>query len=116
MLLFRRFHYENLAGHLRWMVDETAAIDPGHEVRSHGGWSPRPWDEICAPQVDSWGMSMPSSNLMNPPDAGKAADRAFAFEWSRALGRGRALVERGDIRRHEPRRRHLEEAVRPARA
>ena len=88
MLLFRRFHYENLAGHLRWMVDETAAIDPGHEVRSHGGWSPRPWDEICAPQVDSWGMSMPSSNLMNPPDAGKAADRAFAFEWSRALGRG----------------------------
>ena len=31
---------------------------------------------------------MPSSNLMNPPDAGKAADRAFAFEWSRALGRG----------------------------
>ncbi len=88
MLLYRRFHYENLAEQLGWMVQETAALDPGREVRSHGGWSPRPWDEICAPQVDSWGMSMPSANLMNPPDRNKAADRAFAFEWSRAIGRG----------------------------
>ena len=87
MLLYRRFHYENLADHLQWMVRETKAIDPKHEVRAHGGTMPRPWDEDCAPHVDSWGMSMSSNNLFAPEDPNKIADRAFGFSWSRSIGR-----------------------------
>ena len=68
MLLYRRFHYENLADQLRWMVQETKRIDPDHETRSHGAWFPRPWDEYCAAQADSWGMSMPSGNLLTSSD------------------------------------------------
>ncbi len=87
MLLYREFHYENLANHLQWMVDEVEEIDPYHEVRSHGGWSPRPWDERCARIVDSWGMSMPSNNLLTSDDPYQIADRAFSFDWSRSVGR-----------------------------
>ena len=87
MLLYREFHYENLADHLGWMVDEVEAIDPQHEVRSHGGWSPRPWDERCARIVDSWGMSMSSNNLLTSDDPYQIADRAFSFDWSRSAGR-----------------------------
>ena len=87
MLLYREFHYENLANHLQWMVDEVEEIDPYHEVRSHGGWSPRPWDERCARIVDSWGMSMSSNNLLTSDDPYQIADRAFSFDWSRSAGR-----------------------------
>ena len=87
MLLYREFHYENLANHLQWMVDEVEQIDPDHEVRSHGGWSPRPWDERCARIVDSWGMSMSSNNLLTSDDPYQIADRAFSFDWSRSVGR-----------------------------
>lgn len=87
MLLYREFHYENLANHLQWMVDEVEEIDPHHEVRSHGGWSPRPWDERCAQIVDSWGMSMSSNNLLTSDDPYQLADRAFSFDWSRCAGR-----------------------------
>ena len=87
MLLYREFHYENLANHLQWMVDEVEEIDPHHEVRSHGGWSPRPWDERCARVVDSWGMSMSSNNLLTSDDPYQIADRAFSFDWSRSAGR-----------------------------
>ena len=87
MLLYREFHYENLANHLGWMVDEVEEIDPHHEVRSHGGWSPRPWDERCARIVDSWGMSMSSNNLLTSEDPYQIADRAFSFDWSRSAGR-----------------------------
>ncbi len=87
MLLYREFHYENLANHLQWMVDEVEEIDPRHEVRSHGGWSPRPWDERCARIVDSWGMSMSSNNLLTSDDPYQIADRAFSFDWSRSAGR-----------------------------
>ena len=87
MLLYREFHYENLANHLQWMVDEVEEIDPQHEVRSHGGWSPRPWDERCARIVDSWGMSMSSNNLLTSDDPYQIADRAFSFDWSRSAGR-----------------------------
>ena len=88
MRLYREFQYENLAGHLRWMVDEVERLDPHHEVRAHGAWYPRPWDEGCAPHVDSWGMSMPSNNLLTGDDPGRLAERAFAFDWSRSVGRG----------------------------
>lgn len=88
MLLFKRFNYENLAGHLRWMIAEVRKIDRIHETRTHGAWHPRPWDETCARYADSWGMSMPSNNLLTDDDPYKIADRAFAFDWSRAIGRG----------------------------
>ena len=87
MLLYREFHYQNLVDHLQWMVGEVEALDPQHEVRAHGAWYPRPWDERCAPHVDSWGMSMPSSNLLTSEDPYKLADRAFSFDWSRSVGR-----------------------------
>ena len=86
MLLYRRFHYENLAGHLQWMVAEANKIDPVHEKRAHGAWYPRPWDELCAPHADSWGMSMSSNNLLTSRDPYKLSERAFAFDWSRSVG------------------------------
>ena len=86
MLVYRRFHYENLSNHLKWMMDEANAIDPHHEKRAHGAWTPRPWDEVCAPHADSWGMSMPSNNLLTSDDPYKIAERAFAFDWSRSVG------------------------------
>jgi len=86
MLMYRRFHYENLADRLAWMVDEVRKIDPSHEARAHGAWTPRPWDEHCARCVDSWGMSMSSNNLLTSDDPYKIADRAFIFDVSRALG------------------------------
>jgi len=85
-LLFKRFHYENLADHLQWMVGEARKIDPNHEIRAHAAWNPRPWDETCAPHVDSWGMSMPSNELLTSDDPYRIADRAFAFDWSRSVG------------------------------
>ena len=87
MLLYRRFHYENLAGHLQWMVDQTKQLDPVHETRAHGAWLPRPWDELCAPHADSWGMSMPSNHLLTSRDPYKLSERAFAFDWSRNVGK-----------------------------
>ncbi len=87
MLLYREFHYQNLVDHLQWMVGEVEALDPEREVRAHGAWYPRPWDERCAPHVDSWGMSMPSNNLLASADPYKLADRAFSFDWSRSVGR-----------------------------
>ena len=86
MLLYRRFHYENLADHLKWMVNEVKQIDSKHEVRAHGAWYPRPWDEQCARHVDSWGMSMPSNDLLTSRDPEKIAERAFVFDWSRSVG------------------------------
>lgn len=87
MLLYRRFHYENLAAHLRWMVNEVKQCDPCHEVRAHGLWVPRPLDEHCARLVDSWGMSMPSNNLLTSRNPYQLADRAFLFDWVRSVGR-----------------------------
>ena len=87
MLMYRRFHYENLVDQLKWMVNEVEGIDSEHEVRAHAGWTPRPWDEACAPHVDSWGMSMSSNNLLTSADPYQIADRAFSFDWSRSVGR-----------------------------
>jgi beta-galactosidase GanA len=86
MRLFRQFHYENLADQLKWMVGETKKIDPHHEVRAHAGWMPRPMDEQCARQVDGWGMSMQSNELLNSDDPYKISERAFGFDWSRSVG------------------------------
>ena len=89
MRLFRRFQRANLVDQLRWMVGEARRIDPRHELRAHAAGTPRPWDEACARQVDSWGMSMPSNNLLTGPDPGSIADRAFSFDLSRSLGVGK---------------------------
>ena len=87
MLLFKRFNYENLAGHLQWMIGEVRKIDTVHETRTHGASTPRPWDETCARYADSWGMSMASNNLLTGEDPYKIAERAFAFDWSRSIGK-----------------------------
>ena len=87
MLLYREFHYQNLVDHLKWMVDQVKCIDDLHEVRAHGARFPRPWDERCAQHVDSWGMSMPSNDLLTSQDPYKVAERAFIFDWSRSVGR-----------------------------
>ena len=87
MLPYRQFHYENLVDHLKWMVNEVEQIDPKHEMRAHSLWRPRPWDEQCACHVDSWGMSMGSNDLLTSEDPYKITERAFAFDWTRSVGR-----------------------------
>jgi beta-galactosidase GanA len=88
MLLYRQFHYQNLAGVLRWQRAVVESIDDAHEIRAHGAHFPRPWDEICAPEVDSWGMSMSSNNLLTADDDNaKIANHSFSFDWSRSVGR-----------------------------
>ena len=87
MLLYKQFHYENLAGHLQWIMDVANDVDPVHEKRSHGAWYPRPQDPHCAPVADSWGMSMPSNNLLTSDDPYKLSERAFAYDWSRSIGK-----------------------------
>ncbi len=88
MLLYRQFHVENLAEALRWQVQVIRELDDRHELRAHGANMPRPFDQACAAEVDSWGMSMPSNELLTGPDPLRIADRCFSFDWSRAIGRG----------------------------
>ena len=92
MLLYREFHYQNLVDHLQWMVGEVEALDPQHEVRAHGAWYPRPWDERCAPHVDSWGMSMPSSNLLTSADPRQAGGPGLQLRLVAQRRTDRALV------------------------
>ena len=87
MRWYRRFHHENIADYLKWMMDLANSIDPVHEKRAHGGWRPQPKDEYCAPLVDSWGMSMSSNHLLTEDDPNLIADRALGFDWSRQVGR-----------------------------
>ena len=87
MRWYRRFHHEDIADYLKWMMDLANAIDPVHEKRAHGGWRPQPKDEYCAPLVDSWGMSMSANHLLTEDDPNLIADRAFGFDWSRHVGR-----------------------------
>ena len=88
MLLYRQFHVENLARTLRWQVQVIRELDDRHELRAHGANMPRSFDQSCAREVDSWGMSMPSNELLTGPDPMRIADRCFSFDWSRAIGRG----------------------------
>ena len=87
MLQYRQFHYENLAGLLKWQVEVAESIDDQHEIRAHGAHFPRQWDEICSKEVDSWGMSMPSNNLLTSDDPYSICDRYFSFDWSRSVGK-----------------------------
>ena len=88
MLLYRQFHVENLAEALRWQVQVIRQVDDRHELRAHGAHMPRPFDQACAREVDSWGMSMPSNELLTGADPLRIADRCFSFDWSRSIGRG----------------------------
>ena len=88
MLLYRQFHVENLAEALRWQVQVIRELDARHELRAHGANMPRLFDEACAREVDSWGMSMPSNELLAGPDPLRIAERCFSFDWSRSIGRG----------------------------
>ncbi len=87
MLLYRQFHYENLAEALRWQVEVVESMDDQHEVRAHGAHYPRPWDEVCSREVDSYGMSMPSNNLLTSDDPYQISDRYFSFDWNRSIGK-----------------------------
>lgn len=86
MLMYRRFHRDNLVDQLDWMVAEARSIDPFHEMRAHAASTPRPWDQVCASRVDSWGMSMSSNHTLTADDASALADRTFSFDLSRSLG------------------------------
>ena len=88
MLLYREFHYDNLQRTLRWQREVVESIDADHEVRAHGASTPRQWDEMCAKEVDSWGMSMSSNNLLTSDDPYQISDRYFSFDWSRSIGKG----------------------------
>ena len=87
MLLYRQFHYENLVETLRWQVEVVESIDDRHEVRAHGAHYPWQWDEACSKEVDSYGMSMPSNNLLTSDDPYSISDRCFSFDWSRSIGK-----------------------------
>ncbi|MCX6991850.1 MAG: beta-galactosidase [Kiritimatiellaeota bacterium] len=88
MMLYRQFHYENMADMLGWMVKLIERLDGRHEQRSHGWFFPRQWDEMASEQVDSWGLSMPSGNRLTSDDPYIIAANYLGFDWSRAIGRG----------------------------
>ena len=88
MLLYRQFHVENLAETLRWQAQVVRQVDDRHELRAHGANWPRVFDEPCAREVDSWGMSMSSNELLTGADPYRISDRCLSFDWSRSIGRG----------------------------
>ncbi len=87
MMLYRQFHYENMADHLGWVADLIDRLDGKHEQRSHGGPFPRPWDELCSRRIDSWGLSHRSGDRMTGEDPCRMADEYLGYQWSRAIGR-----------------------------
>lgn len=87
MLLYRRFHYENMANQLGWLADLIDRLDGKHEQRSHGGSFPRCWDEIAAERIDGWGMSHHTSERLDCDDPYKIANECISHKWSRSIGR-----------------------------
>jgi len=87
MLLLKQFRYENLVEKLRWQVELINSLDGKHETHAHGAHYPRPWDELCAPEVDSWGYSCSANNLFTSDDPYSFADQFFWARWSRAVGK-----------------------------
>ncbi len=87
MLLYRRFHYENMADHLGWMADLVDQLDGCHEQRSHGTSYPEPRDEICSPVIDSWGLSHHSADRLTSSDPYSVACECFGFLSCRTMGR-----------------------------
>ena len=87
MILYREFHYENMAAHLGWLADLIDRLDGNHEQRSHGASFPRQWDEVCSRRVDSWGLSHHSAGRLTSDDAYSVANECFGFQWARAVGK-----------------------------
>lgn len=87
MLLYREFHYHNMADHLGWMADLIDQLDGRHEQRSHGASYPRPGDETASPAIDSWGLSHHTANRLDSADPYGIACEAFGFLWARTIGR-----------------------------
>jgi hypothetical protein len=87
MLLYRQFHYENMADHLGWLADLIDRMDGKHEQRSHGTIFPRQWDERCAGRIDGWGLSHHSANRLTSDDPYCVAKDCLGFQWSRAIGK-----------------------------
>ena len=87
MLLYRQFHFENMADHLGWMADLIDRLDGKHEQRSHGGFLPMPWAEMSSERVDSWGLSASSAGVLTGDDPYSIAEICMGFDWSRAIGR-----------------------------
>src|SRR5204863_6792833 len=73
---------------LRWQVKVIKSIDSTHEVRGHGAHYPRIWDEISSADVDSWGYSAPTNNVLTSDDPYRCVNIPFASDWSRSIGRG----------------------------
>ena len=88
MMLYRQFHYENMADHLGWMADLIDCLDGQHEQRSHGGSYPRQQDEVISPFIDSWGLSHHSANRLTTEEPYSVASECFGFQWCRLMGRG----------------------------
>jgi hypothetical protein len=88
MMLYRQFHYENMADHLGWVADLIDRLDGRHEQRSHGGPFPRPWDELCSRRIDSWGLSHRSGERLTSDNPFQMADEFLGYQWSRSIGRG----------------------------
>ncbi|MSU65347.1 MAG: hypothetical protein EXS38_04425 [Opitutus sp.] len=87
MLMYKKFHYENMADHLGWLGDLIDRLDGKHEQRSHGTFFPRQWDEIVSPRIDSWGLSHNSNDQLSSDDPYSVALKCFGFQWCRAIGR-----------------------------
>ena len=88
MLLYRRFHFENMADHLGWLADLIDRLDGKHEQRSHGASFPKASDEVCAASIDGWGLSHHSADRLTGDDPYGLTCECFGFQWSRAIGRG----------------------------
>ena len=88
MLLFKHFQHENLVEKLRWQVELVNRLDGKHEVHAHGTHFPRPWEEACGREVDSWGFACRSNELLTGGDPYSLADQFFWARWSRSVGKG----------------------------
>jgi beta-galactosidase len=87
-MLWREFQYDDLKDQLRWLVARIKEVDDRHEVRAHGAHFPRCWDEISSAEVDSWGFSAPTNEVLTSSDPYRFSYLFFACDWSRSIGRG----------------------------
>ena len=64
------------------------SLDDRQEVRGHGAYFPRIWDELGAREFDSWGFSSRSNDFLSGDDPYRFAETCFATDWSRSIGTG----------------------------
>ena len=88
MMLWKEFQNEDLRDQVRWQVEVVRSLDDRHEIRGHGGGSPRIWDELSAGELDSWGFSARSNDFLTSDDPYRFSNICFATDWSRSIGVG----------------------------